>query len=630
MDLRRAARTFRDQRSTPWVLGLRLAFFATAGMFVLYLLAANVVLRTHLLRGWLGRHPQELFVDYRSAWSLYPGHVVVRDLSVRHQSAHVQFQLGLDRAELHLSLWALTNRTLLVDRLDVQGGEFRLAHKSVSPEGNEGRISAFPTIEGFTGPYVPPVRPGGSHPWTIEIDAITATMREVWTMEYRYRGDAHVTGAFRVQPHHEIYVAPSLMITHGGLLSLGDRELIRGGEGRVEATLDRFDPGVIRGIDIVRQLSGSVQQTGELASLASVADTYFPGRIMHLERGSGPLEIATRLDHGVFQPGGRVTYRSAEAVVVQVGSVMFAGDLDMVTRVEGPGDHPIVNVEAAMAKGVAFPSGRSSEAHALDLREVRSSVSFDRADIVAIGETKVTRAAASMTSAHVADLHAWQPVAPEGWTFAGGAVTLAARASYEGGHLDGRADARLAEAAVGMSTFGIKASGKTATAVTSDDVSKEILFQGLSADLDGIAVRLLRSHTEGLWLRARAKALRVTTEGAADTEIAVESGPGARTVELFSRLAHVPDVAAEAAGGTELRATLHLRARPGDLGLTVKEAKNGALEGRGRIRKTAAGASGAFLVSVGPLHAGIEISPGGVSMNPLAGGAWLDEKLRQR
>jgi len=629
MDLRRAARTFRDQRTTPWVLGLRLAFFATAGMFVVYLLAANVILQTHLLRGWLGRHPQRLFVDYRSAWSLYPGHVVVRNLSVRHQDAHVQFQLGLDRAELHLSLWALTTRTLLVDRLDVQGGEFRLTHKSVSPEGNEGRISAFPPIEGFTGPYVPPVRPGGSHPWTIEIDAITATMREVWTMEYRYRGDASVTGAFRVQPDHEIYVAPSVMITHGGLLSLGDRELIRGGEGRVEATLDRFDPGVIRGIDIVRQLSGSVQQTGELASLASVADTYFPGRIMHVEHGTGPLEIATRLDHGVFQPGGRVTYRSADAVM-QVGSVTIAGDLDTLTRVEGPGDHPVVHIEATMAKGVAFPTGSSPETHALDLREVRSSVSFDRADIVAIGETKVTRAATSMTSAHVADLRAWQPVAPEGWTFAGGAVSLAAHATYEGGHFEGRGDARLAEAAVGTATFGIKASGKAATAVTSDDVSKEILFQGLSADLDGIAVRLLRSHTEGLWMRARTKALRVTTEGAADAEIAVESGPGARTVELFSRLAHVPDVAADATSGTELRALLHLRARPGDLALTVKEAKNGALEGRGRIRKTAAGASGAFLVSVGPFHAGIEISPAGVSVNPLAGGAWLDEKLRQR
>jgi len=284
MDLRRAARTLHEHRSAPWLLGLRLAFLATAGMFLLYLLVANVILRTHLLRGWLGAHPQELFVEYRAAWSLYPGHVEVRDLAIRHQDKNIQLHLGLERAKLHLSLWALTQRTLLVDHLDVQGGTFRLTHKSVSPEGNEGRIRAFPSIEGFTEPFLPHASPGGAHPWTVEIDAITATMREVWTMEYRYRGDADVTGAFRVRPHHEIYVAPSVMVTHGGLLSLGDRELIRGGEGRVEATLDSFDPSVLHGIAIVRQLSGGVQQTGELASLASVADTYFPGANVHLDQ----------------------------------------------------------------------------------------------------------------------------------------------------------------------------------------------------------------------------------------------------------------------------------------------------------------------------------------------------------
>ena len=630
MDLRRAARTLHEHRSAPWLLGLRLAFLATAGMFLLYLLVANVILRTHLLRGWLGAHPQELLVEYRTAWSLYPGHVEVRDLAIRHQDKNIQLHLGLERAKLHLSLWALTQRTLLVDHLDVQGGTFRLTHKSVSLEGNEGRIRAFPSIEGLTEPFVPHARPGGAHPWTVEIDAITATMREVWTMEYRYRGEADVTGAFRVRPHHEIYVAPSVMVTHGGLLSLGDRELIRGGEGRVEATLDSFDPSVLHGIAIVRQLSGGVQQTGELASLASVADTYFPGANVHLDQGTGPIEITTRLDHGVFQPGGRVTYRSGDAVV-QVGSVKVAGDLDTVTRVEGPSEHPVVSVEATMAKGVAFPAGSSAEGHALDLRDVRSSVTFDRADIVAIGETKVTRAATSTKSAHVADLHAWQPIAPEGWTFDGGALTVAAQAKYDGGHLDGRVDARLAGAALGMSTFGIKASGKAASAITSEDVSKDFLFRGLAADLDGIAVRLLRGRTEGLWMRARTRTMRVSTDGSAEAEIAVESGPGARIVELFSRLAHVPDVAADATSGTELRALLHFRARPGELALTVKEAKNGALEGRGRIRKTtAAGATGAFLVSVGPLHAGIEIAPGGVSVMPLADGAWLDERLRQR
>ena len=620
----------RSLRGAPWTRGLRIAFFGIAGAFVLYLIAANVILRTHLLRGWLGEKPEQLFVDYRSAWSLYPGHVEVRGLAVRHQDANIQLQVGLDRASLHLSLWALTHRTLLVDRLDAAGGTFRLRHKGVDPQGNQGRISAFPRIEGFADPPVEePVDPKAKrHPWTIHLPDITATMREVWTMEIHYQGDATVTGGFRLQPQREISVAPSVMISHGGTLSFGERALLQGGEGRVEATLDSFDPRVVRGIDIVRHLSGSVQQTGELVSLASIADTYFPGQSVHLEHGTGPVEITTRVDHGVFQPGGRVTYRSGDAVV-QVGAVLFGGDLATVTEVEGPADHPVVHVSATLAKGSAYPAASGPASHALELRDLRSSVTLDNADIVRIGETKVTEAATSLASAHAADLRAWQPIAPGGWAFDGGGLTMSGKASYQEGKLTGRVDAQLADAAMGNERFTARASGKVGSDLRSDDVGETIDFPGVTADLEKIALRLDGGHSEGLWMRARTRLLRIGTAGTADADIAIESGPGARTVELFTRLAHIPDVAADATTGTELRARTQLRIRPQDLSLTVQDAKNGPLETRGRIRRAKERTTGAFLVTVGPFHAGIDLSGSGVSVNPLAGGDWLDEKLRR-
>ncbi len=623
-------RFLRSLCGTAWARGLRLAFLGIAGTFVLYLLTANVILRTHLLRGWLDGEPEKLFVDYRSAWSLYPGHVEVRDLTLRHQDANVQLHLGLEGASLHLSLWALTQRTLLVDRVDAKGGTFLLRHKAVDPQGNEGRISAFPRIEGFADPPVtPPIDPAAKrHPWTVELADINASMREVWTMEIHYRGEASVSGGFRIQPQREIRVAPSVMITHGGTLSFGERALLRGGEGRVEARLDRFDPRVVKGIDVVRQLSGSVQQSGELVSLASIADTYFPGRDVHLEHGSGPVEIVTRVDHGVFQPGGRVTYRSEDARA-RVGAVMIGGDLATVMNVEGPAEHPIVHATATLAKGTAFPVASGPTSHALELRDVRSSVTFDDADIVRIGDTKVTEAAISLASAHAADLRAWQPIAPDGWAFEGGALTIACKGSFQHGKLDGRVDTQLAEAAIGNDRFSARASGKVGSDVRSEDVGKTIDFAGVRADLENIALRLDGGHSDGLWLRAQTQLLRIGTSGAADADLAVESGPGARTVELFTRLAHVPDVAAEATSGTELHARMHLRVRPQDLSLTVSEAKNGALETRGRIRRTPGRTSGAFLVTVGPFHAGIDLSGSGVSVNPLAGGDWLDDKLRQ-
>ena len=133
-------------------------------------------------------------------------------------------------------------------------------------------------------------------------------------------------------------------------------------------------------------------------------------------------------------------------------------------------------------------------------------------------------------------------------------------------------------------------------------------------------------------MRARFDRSIATTSGRSsfDTDIGVRSGPGARTLKLFTRMASLPDVAADAASGSELVASMHLQVRSGDLSLSVS-GKNGAMEGRGRIRKRAAtGPSGAFLLSVGPFHAGLDLHDGETAVVPLAGGDWLEEKLRTR
>jgi hypothetical protein len=181
-------------------------------------------------------------------------------------------------------------------------------------------------------------------------------------------------------------------------------------------------------------------------------------------------------------------------------------------------------------------------------------------------------------------------------------------------------------------TFKVTSSGKVWSGIASADPAKAIGFPGAGADLTDVALRLDRGHAEGLWLRARARDPLVTMRdpGGADAEIAVESGPGDRTMELFTRLAHLPDVAADVTAGTQLHAMLHLRVRPHDVSLGVTEAKNGALEGRGRVRKTPAGLTGAFLVGMGPFRTGIALEDGTVSVRPLAGGGWLDEKLQSR
>jgi hypothetical protein len=607
---------------------LRVVVYVVVGSFLVYLLAANVILSTHLLRGWLSRDEKELKVEYSSAWTFYPGHVAVRALSVRYSDSNVQMLIQLEKATIGLDLFALTKRTMRVSKLDGDGASFLLRTKVETVEGSEERIRAFPEIDGFVSPPVekkvrkPPVPDDQYKLWTIELTNVSASLREVWIMEYRYRGEGSVAGGFHLRPKRELWVMPSVMLTRGGTLSLGDRELIRGGEGRIEAQIDPYDVREPQGVEVLRNLTVQAHQRGELVS-PSIAQTYLPkGSNIVVEQGLGPIAIDVNIDHGVVQPDTRVTFHT-DAVVVKAAPVTVRTDFDLVAHVDASSEKPRVVFETTVAHAAVTP--------ALDVRGVRAMLDVGNADLAA--PFSIARLTAAVTSAHSADLHAWQPLAPENVSFDGGAATVAARADYHGGALDGRLDLTLDKTRMTFGTFGLATSGKAWTNVTSEDVEKAVAFPAAGIDLHDTALRLQSGHTEGLWLRSRFEHASATTAGPLgfDTDIAADAGPGDRTAMLFTRLASLPDLAADATTGAQLTAALHLHVRPGDVSLAVTKAKNGALETRGRVRKRARSEmTGAFLISVGPFHAGLDLHDGGVSVVPLAGGSWLDEKLQKR
>jgi hypothetical protein len=611
-------------RAPKW---LRIAVYVVAGAFLVYLLAANVILRTHLLRGWISDDEKELKLEYRSAWSLYPGHVALRDLSLRYQDSNMQMLILMDRATLNVDLLALTKRTLRVSKLTAEGLTYRLRQKLETVDGQEERVRAFPPIPGFADPPVehkvtkPPIPDDQYKLWTFDLPDISASLREVWTMEFRYRGEGTVHGGFHVKPQRTVLVLPSVMLTHGGLYSLGDRDLIRGGEGRLDAQLGPFDVRIPHGVEVLRYLSGGLHQHGELV-VPSIAATYLPKDAdVDVTRGVGPVAIDIGFDRGVLESTSRVSFRTDE-LDVKAPSISVHTDLGLSAYVDTSTEKRAIVVETTVAHATGTP---------LEVRDARALVDLGNADLAA--PFAIARASGAVTSAHSADLRAWQPFAPKNTAFDGGAATFAARGDYHGGALEGRLDLALDHARMTIGNFSFVTSGKAWTNVASEDVEKAVAFPGSGVDLHDVALRLASARTSGLWVRSRFDKARLSTTAPLgfDTDIAVDSGPGDRTLELFTRLASLPDVAADAAAGTQLAASLHLRVVPGLIALTVARAKNGALESRGRVQKRSGSElSGAFLFSVGPFHSGLDLHAGSVSVVPLAGGAWLDEKLRER
>ena len=622
--LGRAVRNVRrfGGRAPRW---LRVVLYVVVGTFLVYLLAANVILRTHLLRDWVSGDERKIKLEYSSAWSLYPGNVKVRDLSLRFQSSDVQMLILLERATVQIDLFALTKRNFHVSKLDVEGITYRLRQKVESVEGQEERVRSFPDIAGFSDPPLKdpvPEPPGDeSKNWSVDIPDISATLRDVWTMEFRYRGEGSLKGGFHVKRGREVWVRPSMMLTHGGLYSLGTRDLVRGGEARLDAEMGPFDVKETKGLAVLRHLTAAIHQRGELV-FPSIGATYLPkGTGLELTRGTGPAALDVRVDHGVFQPGTRVTFHTAD-LGLEAEAIAMETDLDLVAHVEEAEGKPTIIGEASIAHATGKP---------LEIRGARGLVDVGNADLAA--PFRIARASGAVTSAHSADLRAWQPFAPETLTFNGGSATVAARGEYHGGALNGRVDLAMEKSRLSIGPFAFETSGKAWSNVVSEDLEKAVTFPGTAVDLHGISLRLKSGHTEGLWMRSRFEnaKLSTTAPGGFDTDIAVDSGPGDKTLELFTRMTSLPDVAADVASGTQLVASTHLRVRPGLIAFTVMKSKNGPMESRGRVQKrTGEPVGGAFLVSVGPFHAGLDLTGGGVSVRPLAGGGWLEEKLQKQ
>ncbi len=605
--------------------------YVVVGSFVFYLLAANIALRTHLLRGWLSKNEKELKVDYASAWSLYPGQVTATDLSFRYSDSNVQMFIGIEHADVHFSPFALLKRTLKIEKLDAENATFLFRLKEETTAGSEARIAAFPPIEGFASPPIehkvpkPPIPDDQYKLWTVELDEVSASLREVWTMEFRYRGEASLTGGFRLRPQRELSVHPSVMLTRGGVLSLGERDLIRGGEGRLEVQIDAYDPREFKGSAMLRNLSGRIHQRGELV-LPTIPETYVPkDSKIALDRGVGPVTVDALVEHGVVQPETRVTFHT-DVVDVKEPAIGLAvhGDLDVVGHGEMRDGTPSITVESNVALARATPQ--------LDVHGAHAVVDLDGADLAT--QIGIAHVHASVQSAHVGDLHAWQPLAPKNVSFDSGAATASARADLRHGALNGRVDLAVDKARMtfGDGAFTFVTSGKAWTDVVSEDFHERVSFPGGGADFHDLGLKILKGHEEGLWMRARFDRSIATVAGRPgfDSDIGIRSGPGTRTLELFTRMASLPDVAADAASGAEATGFMHLQVRPGDIALSVS-GKNGAMEGRGRIQKRAPGGpTGAFLFAVGPFHAGLDIHDGESSVVPLVGGDWLQEKLKTR
>ena len=314
---------------------------AFLSLYALYVAAINVFLSTSLFEKVLDQDPDTLFISYERGWSIWPGRIHARHLTIRSSDSHVQWLLRIDRCEFDISFVDLAARKKFhLTRVDGSGVTFEARQRVASPAATPEYVAALPPIPGFERlPLIPSAPPNLLEKWddrhyhlfTVELENVTADdVREVWIDTIRFEGTAHITGGFFLKPIREAYVDRSHVDVSRGRVTTEDRVIADPVTGTLDFRLASFDPRTILGPELLHRISVATDLRGRMPDLANI-----PKALTGPVKLTGPAEVhrlAVQIALGEVVKDSHVDV-TLPGATVEVARHRLAGDLAVVADV---------------------------------------------------------------------------------------------------------------------------------------------------------------------------------------------------------------------------------------------------------------------------------------------------------
>ena len=300
------------RKAAPTVL-LRV-LVVLVGLELAYVLVANLVLMTPLLRRVVNPS-DDVELDYDWAYSWVPGRVTVKNLALRMEDYNVQFFVGIERATIDVRIEKLALRRFHAVRLAAEGTTYRMRHKLHSVGQDARRVAAYPPIAGFAdpplyrGPEPPPIPDSEYALWEVKIENVSTSLREVWVLEYRYRGDGRASGSFHVKPARYYEVSHAELELSGGKLTVADVPVAEQARLAVDCRVLGSDPRSGTGAEPIRAIFANLKGALKGADLRFL-NVYLEPMAGVSAAGRADTELDVALERGVLREGSRVAFET--------------------------------------------------------------------------------------------------------------------------------------------------------------------------------------------------------------------------------------------------------------------------------------------------------------------------------
>ncbi|HEY0333437.1 MAG TPA: hypothetical protein VGC74_06955 [Stenotrophomonas sp.] len=293
---------------------LRLPVLALVGLYLAYLLLANLFLNTPVGEWAANRKPDKFTIQWGPAVSWWPGYVKIWDVHLKGHVGHTRWEVHAARAQGHLSLWPLLQRQVrvpLVVAEQVTGG----ARRDPGP----------PTLP-------PPYRAGG---WVLDFQRIESdSVRGGYfgDLKLEVAGTGKASGGFYKQLRGG---AMELTPWHGELQHAriaGPRQvLLSDGALQVDFSIDRHRRDQAHGIDKLLKTDARLRLQGKTAALSLQRDAR-GHPVLRAAPGEGQATMDLHWLRGELQPGGKLEWR-APLVGKRLDGQALQGELTAQVRV---------------------------------------------------------------------------------------------------------------------------------------------------------------------------------------------------------------------------------------------------------------------------------------------------------
>ncbi len=272
------------------------------GTFALYLVAANILIRTRMLRNLINEGPDRTWIDYESATTWWPGLVRVRGLRIRDRDSVSEWMITLDEGRASISLVDLLQRRFHPAWIRGGGFSLRVRSRLLPEEATPSHLEFIPPILGFPDPPMrnpaetPPVRTGRE--WTIWLEDVVVGADEIWVDDWTYEGEAEVRGSMLLHPRLRLEVFPSSLNVLDGILRLRGKPVVASTAGRLEALIHPCDLRAVHGNDVFRFLTGNGRVRGNLESVNFLEDLLDTRPRIRVRGGAGDASAEATIDRG--------------------------------------------------------------------------------------------------------------------------------------------------------------------------------------------------------------------------------------------------------------------------------------------------------------------------------------------